>query len=284
MKRTLKILCTDLDRTLFPNGQQAVEPEGMNNFVEFVRDRNFRLIYNSGRCKQEILEGVKEFGAPAPDIMIGEVGTKIYFREGEEYREEREWPKWLGENTPDWDVGLLRDLVLREAGARLQPEYHQNPFKVSFFLEPLSTAPAMADKLSQEIRQKIPGATTVYSVDETEGEALFDILPAAATKLHALEYVRRKLGEKREEVFFSGDSGNDLEALTGGYCGALVRNAIPEVKEALMERAQKAGVEDMIYLCQGDGPWGNGYFVSGIMEGLAHFGWAPSRKEKRADK
>ncbi|MCC5789027.1 MAG: HAD-IIB family hydrolase [Opitutales bacterium] len=280
MKHSLKILCTDLDRTLFPNGQHAAEPESMNDFVRFVRDRKFRLIYNSGRSKDEILEGVTEFGSPYPDMMIGEVGTKIYFKEGEGYREETKWLTWLEENTPGWDVALLRELVLREAGARLQPEHHQNPFKVSFFLEPLSTAPAAADKISREIRQTIPAATTVYSVDETESKALFDILPAAATKLHALEYVRQKLEVKREEVFFSGDSGNDLDALTGGYCGTLVRNAIPEVQEALFERARKAGVEDQVYFCRGNGPWGNGYFVSGIMEGLAHFGFAPATKKQ----
>ena len=283
MKSTLKILSTDLDGTLFPNGNEGVEPDAMSHFERFVKNRDFHLVYNSGRSKDEILKGVREFNVPYPDIMIGEVGTRIYLREGNEYREEREWFSWLEQKTPGWDVELIREIVLSNEGSHLQPEYHQNPYKVSFFLKPVSIASALGRKLSQEIRTEISSATTIYSVDLSGTRALFDVLPAAATKLHSLEYVRQKLGVQQEEVFFSGDSGNDLEALVGGYCGALVRNAIPEVQKTLLEQAQECGREDKVYLCQGQSGWGNGYYVSGILEGLAHFGFAPESPETKRD-
>ena len=69
---------------------------------------------------------------------------------------------------------------------------------------------------------------------------------------------RHRLGP--EQVFFAGDSGNDLDALASGVCGTLVGNAPSPV------RAQAAAITEQtdgarLYLA------GN-FYGDGIIEGL----------------
>lgn len=270
---SLKLLGTDLDRTLFPNGDQPAEPGAMNRFAAWVKSRSFPLVYNSGRSRDEILEGVETYQAPRPDIMVGEVGTRIYFQNSGQYEEDLDWLAELDQKVPGWNPQAVDQLVLRFSGAVPQPPHHQNSHKRSFFLRPEGEAARLAGELTDQLTQNLADLTTVYSVDETTGECLFDVLPVSATKVNAMEYLRKKFSLTRSEVFFSGDSGNDLEALTAGYCSVLVRNATKSVREKVTERANRTETNETLYIARGEGPHGNGFYTSGVLEGLAYFGF-----------
>lgn len=273
MSPPLRLLATDLDRTLFPNGDQPVEPGAMERFTRWVEQRSFLLVYNSGRSREEILEGMQTFGAPAPDIMVGEVGTRIYRRIATGYAEDMAWQSVLQNQSPGWDADAVEACVATFAGTEKQPPHHQNTHKRSYFLSPQEDAAALSRQITEKLKSTLSDLTTVYSVDETNGDCLFDVLPTAATKRNAMEYLRKSEGLTKEEVFFSGDSGNDLEALTVGYRSLLVRNATPEVREAVRQRAAAEKTLETLYVAEGHPATGNGYYVSGILEGLAHFGW-----------
>jgi len=98
------------------------------------------------------------------------------------------------------------------------------------------------------------------------------ILPKAATKQKAIEYLRAKMSLNKEDVVYCGDSGNDILPLTQGYFSIMVRNTIKEVQEKVVEIALTKNIEDKVYTASGYKSL-NRYYVSGIIEGLIKFGF-----------
>jgi HAD superfamily hydrolase (TIGR01484 family) len=62
-------------------------------------------------------------------------------------------------------------------------------------------------------------------VDPFEGQGLLDFLPRDVSKAYALKWWSDYHGVSHSDVVFAGDSGNDLAALTAGFCAILVANA-----------------------------------------------------------
>jgi hypothetical protein len=110
----------------------------------------------------------------------------------------------------------------------------------------------------------------VYSYDSQSGDGLLDVLPASATKQTSLEYVASRYQAGRD-VAFCGDSGNDVFPLTAGFLGVMVRNADEQpVEQVLAAKRDDPGIR--IYRATGDFRGLNGYYVSGVLEGVYHYG------------
>ena len=75
---TRRLLCTDLDRTLIPNGAQAESPGAREHFRQLVGREEVTLAYVSGRHRALIEQGIAEYGLPQPDYAIADVGATIY--------------------------------------------------------------------------------------------------------------------------------------------------------------------------------------------------------------
>jgi len=119
--------------------------------------------------------------------------------------------------------------------------------------------------------------SVIFSIDETNNIGLLDIIPKNATKLSALEYIRKNNGYKKEDIVYCGDSGNDILPLTFGYKSILVRNAINEVKKAVKSICFEKNCTDALYIAKGYGKL-NGNYVSGIIEGLIRLNLVPEKK------
>ena len=101
---------------------------------------------------------------------------------------------------------------------------------------------------------------------------LLDVLPASATKLHAVEFLMQLLEFNDANTVFAGDSGNDLPVLISGKLQAvLVRNAHPDVVAEAKEELAKINAMDKLYVAQGGFLGMNGNYSAGVLEGLAHF-------------
>jgi len=72
------LLCTDLDRTLIPNGEQAESPRAKELFERLVGREEVTLAYVTGRHRGLIEQAIQEYDLPLPDFAIGDVGTTIY--------------------------------------------------------------------------------------------------------------------------------------------------------------------------------------------------------------
>ena len=77
------LICTDLDRTLIPNGPQPESPGARRRFAQLAARPEVTLVYVSGRHRALIEEAIAAYRLPLPDFVIGDVGTTIY-RVGQE--------------------------------------------------------------------------------------------------------------------------------------------------------------------------------------------------------
>ncbi len=264
------IIATDLDRTLFPNGNQTYD-QSMSIFSKIVEDYQSPLIYVTGRDLQLTEDGMRQYGPPAPQYLVGEVGTKIYRYQNGTFSEDLQWIEVLRERTEGWDIEAFKKSLEDFERVRLQEEQRQNAFKLSYYIDDPSDSVSLVDTISSRIEAICEKATIVYSVDETHNLGLLDILPLNGTKADGLEYIREKEGYSFDDVIYSGDSGNDLLPLTHGYWAILVANAIDEVKEQAIRLSRQKNLTDRLYIAKGIGKL-NGNYVSGIIEGLIHFG------------
>lgn len=268
----MKIIATDLDRTLFPNGDQEYDGS-MDTFSGMIEEKDLSLIFVTGRNLEQVLRGMEKYQPPKPDYLIGEVGTKVYTVVGGSFEEDTSYIRFIEENTQNWD---RLDIIARLQSLKqlsLQEEHNQNRFKISFYLEGINESEDVINKAEELIELETPDAQIIYSVDETKGMGLVDVLPKKANKLEALEFVRKKIGADPEDIIYAGDSGNDLIPLTAGYKAILVKNAIDEVREQVTEKAKEKGIIERIYFAKGNEEY-NGNYVSGIIEGLKYFGVA----------
>ncbi|MDO9189410.1 MAG: HAD family hydrolase, partial [Sulfurimicrobium sp.] len=104
MKRFL--LCTDLDRTLIPNGPQPESPTAHKRFQDLVSLNEVTLAYVTGRHRALIEQAIAEFGLPQPDFAIADVGSTIY--QIDSTGGWRQWDAWDEQIAPDWR-GLTHD-------------------------------------------------------------------------------------------------------------------------------------------------------------------------------
>jgi HAD superfamily hydrolase (TIGR01484 family) len=265
------LLCTDLDRTLLPNGAQSESSRARSRFAALVADPQIVLVFVSGRNRRRIEKAMKNYSLPRPDFVISDVGTNIYDLRGGEWRV---WNEWQKEIAPDWNgfthnqlSGLLSDF----SQLRLQEVSKQNTFKLSYYFPLHLDQQKMDVEMQRCLQEENIHASLIWSIDEPAGIGLLDILPKCATKLHALEFLQGALGVSQKEMLFAGDSGNDLPVLASPIPSVLVANAMASVAADAMAAAQAFGNLQTLYLAKGGFLGMNGNYSAGILEGVAHF-------------
>lgn len=268
------LIATDLDRTLFPNGHHP-DDGSMQQLRQMVEANDFPLAFVTGRNIDQILQGIEEYHPPIPHYAIAEVGTRVYLKENTpdgslSYKEDLDFVEFIREATPSWDIEGFKAALGKIPELRLQEDFNQNDFKLSYYADENDHPREVVHAVREAIAGVCPESDLVYSFDEVSRTGLLDVLPKRANKMEGIEFLCRKLGLRKEDVIYCGDSGNDLIPLTHGYRSILVRNAIEEVRQDVKERATEMGTLGSIYFATGNDSL-NGYYASGIIEGLAHF-------------
>jgi len=265
----MKILATDLDRTLLPNGRWKADEEAIGLFNTLTEKQDVLVVYVTGRNLALTEKAIKEYGVRYPDVLCGDVGTSIRKYQNGEWTFDDGWIAHVRRTSPRWDAGAIKAAVAGIEGMREQEAEHLNPFKQSYYVEHDKNA-AVLEQVNERVKGRFD-EVIIYSFDSQDGKGLLDFLPASATKQTALEYVAGEFGAASEEVVFCGDSGNDIFPLTAGFCGVLVRNA----DNQLVENINKAMAEDpglKIYFARGGFMGLQGYYTSGVIEGACHYG------------
>jgi HAD superfamily hydrolase (TIGR01484 family) len=265
------LICTDLDRTLLPNGLQPESPGVRERFAVLAARPEVTLAYVSGRHRELVEHAIEKYALPLPNYVIADVGTTIYAVVQPDWRV---WSDWEKEIAPDWagmDNVALRSLFLDLQQLRLQEADKQNTFKLSYYASLDVNPEPLLKEMQNRLESHTIHASLIWSVDEPAEIGLLDVLPARATKLHAVEFLMRRRGFSPSETLFAGDSGNDLPVLSSGLPSVLVANAGPEICQQALQQAKNKGSQDMLYLAQGDFHGMNGNYAAGILEGLAHY-------------
>lgn len=265
----MKILATDLDRTLLPNGSWKGDSEAINLFNELTEKQDVLVVYVTGRNLTLTENAINEFGVRYPNVLCGDVGTSIRKYENGEWKFDDGWTARVKLSSPKWDAVAIRDAVARVDGLREQESEHLNEFKQSYYVEHDKNEQVL-NKVNELIKGRFD-EVIIYSFDSQDGKGLLDFLPASATKQTALEYVAEEFGAAKEDVVFCGDSGNDIFPLTAGFCGVLVKNADDQLVNNV-KTAMDKNPDLKAYFAKGDFKGLNGYYTSGVIEGAYHYG------------
>ena len=266
------LICTDLDRTLIPNGAQPESSGAREHFAQLVARPEVVLAYVSGRDRGLVEEAISEYSLPVPDYAIGDVGTTIY-RVGATHAWQHD-AAWEQEILQDWGGHSHRELAqaLSDLPAlRPQEAGKQNTCKLSYYPPVDIDTAALSRTIDQRLRALGVKPRLVWSVDEVAATGLLDVLPARASKLHAIEALMRELEFDPVQSVFCGDSGNDLEVLASAIPAVLVANAATEVRADADRLAREAGQEDRLYLARGDFHGMNGNYAGGMLEGIEYY-------------
>lgn len=261
------LLCTDLDRTLIPNGSQPESPGSRELFSRLVDTEGVKLAYVSGRHRALIEQAIDEYQLPLPDFAIADVGSTIYQLDGGEWKR---WHQWDDEIAGDWQgrsTEALHSLLSDIASLQLQEQEKQNLHKLSYYLPLKHNHQTVMAEIEQRLQAGQLKANLIWSIDEERHIGLLDILPASANKLHAIEFLMQQCGYDGRHTIFAGDSGNDLDVLLSPIQAVLVGNADSQVRSAALQ----APAQQNIYLASGGFLSMNGYYSSGILEGIAHY-------------
>ena len=269
MSRPL-LLATDLDRTLIPNGPEPEAAGARERFAALCARAEVTLAYVSGRDVGRIRAAIREWSLPAPDAVIADVGTSVWWPSpgGDRSGDWRRDSRWDGEIGAGWGDGggdRVRGALSGVRGLALQGADRQGPWKASFVGEGGGGSKGGADGVREAVDEVLAGlglpVRAIWSVDQVAHEVLLDVLPHGASKRHALTWLHEALGIAAADVVFAGDSGNDLEVMGSGLASVLVGNARDAVKAAA--RAASAGTPEQLHLA-------SACYADGILEGVHH--------------
>ena len=272
MVRLKKILiCSDLDRTLIPNGCQEESAHARAAFRQLAEHSNISLTYVSGRGKKLILDAIEEFYLPEPDYAIGDVGTTLYRISNGSWRLSDEWSDEIGQDWKSLAGGKLSEFLADIKEIRLQEPEKQNQYKVSFYTDQNVDPQRLIKNIQDVLAEKGFRAGIIWSVDEINRGGLLDIIPPRANKLHAIQFLMQQEHFPEDHTVFAGDSGNDLDVLTSNLQAILVKNAGDEVRKELINSLSAKHMMHRVYFPRGDFFGMNGNYAAGVLEGLVHF-------------
>lgn len=265
------LICTDLDRTLLPNGEHAESPQARKRFRALSQQTDIDIAYVTGRHKALVIEAIEEFNLPTPDFVLGDVGSTIYEINNGNWQL---WRQWTNEIAPLWNgfkhdqlAELFSDIdILKQ-----QETEKQNTFKLSYYAPEDCNLESLFSGMQQQLKQHGIRASLIWSIDDLKHIGLLDVLPENATKLHAIEFLIQQKGYSPKNTLFAGDSGNDLPVLASPINSVLVANARADVRQQALELAKQQNTNTHLYLARGDFMGMNGNYSAGILEGAAHF-------------
>jgi len=264
------LLCTDLDGTTLPNGDDIESEHARQKFCRLAAHPQVTLAYVTGRHQELVEQAIAEYHIPKADYVIADVGSTIYQVTDTGWKRDEEWENnisrdWNGKTTKELH-SLLKDLDLQS-----QEPSKQNKFKLSYYVSLDVDHENIISLAEEKLNQNSISCNLVWSVDPQAKIGLLDILPAGAGKRQAIEFLMRELGFNYSNTIFAGDSGNDICVLGSSILSVLVANAEDNVREAAISEAKAGNRLHALYLAKGNYLGMNGNYAAGILEGVTHF-------------
>lgn len=261
-----RLLCTDLDRTLIPNGTHPLSPNAKNYLERLLSSEQVTLAYVTGRSRELIEQAIDKYCLPTPNFAIADVGATIYHVDARGWHS---WSSWYDHLAKEWagiDFSKFVENMAQIPGIWPQEPEKQSEFKISFYVSmraELSLTTAAVESCLQRLGVR---SNLIWSIDEIEGVRLLDVLPSRANKLYAIRHLMQQRSFSIANTVFAGDSGNDVDVLASDIQAILVANADAETK-AWASRFKS----DSLYVAKGGLLGTNGNYCAGILEGIVHY-------------
>jgi sucrose-6F-phosphate phosphohydrolase len=265
------LLCSDLDRTIIPNGLQEESAHARPVLRRLAEHSHIYLAYVSGRDKKLIRDAIEEFYLPEPDYAIGDVGTTLYRIINGNWQLSDDWISEIGQDWKRLEREQLTELLKDIKEIQLQEPEKQSRYKLSYYTDQNVDYQGLVGNIRGRFAEQGVHVGIIWSVDEMSSIGLLDIIPARANKLHAIRFLMQQEQFREDRTVFAGDSGNDLDVLTSGLQAILVRNAMDDVRKEAIETLSKKCMPNRLYLPRGNFFSMNGNYAAGVLEGLVHF-------------
>lgn len=235
------LLVCDIDDTL--TGDAAA----LRDFASLVEERHDILFgIATGRNLTSATKLLRAHGLPMPSLLITAVGTRIHYN-FQRLFEDSYWRRHIHHH---WQSAEIRRLLDGIDWLKPQEKAAQSPEKISYYLK--GHHPGASRQIKQLLRRHLLRARVVITQ-----ERCLDVLPARASKGHALRYLSWRLGIDMSRIVTAGDAGNDIDMLRGSPKGIVVANHSREL--AALRRAKD------VYFS----PYAS---AAGVLDGLRHYG------------
>lgn len=250
------LFASGLDGALLPNTGKASEKGCLGrtcNMLARLHSYGIPITYLTEGSLAKAQASVAQFGMPAPDYWVCNGGTEIRRGDGSH---DSLWLHWLG---PALDPAGLISLLGEVDGLISLDQHLVGPHRMSFKLTGKLSEVwlARAGRLIAGYRNGLRLETTF---DAVSGLSRVDVLPEAAGKLAALDFLAQRHTLPRSKVFFADDGG--LELTQGEMLSVLVGNR--SLETPWQRPKQGESKESAIYLARD-------FFGDGVLEGLLHF-------------
>jgi sucrose-6-phosphatase len=237
------LLVTDLDNTLVGDDEAT---QVLNQFLQSKRSQ-ICLVYATERSHASTSELIAQKQLLAPDYLIAGVGNEIY--------QDRALDLDAAEDiSQGWDKMAIASRAQQFSQLKSQSPKEQNPWKISYSLEPAAENSSTVQALQQKLTESGRPDQIIFSSNSD-----VDLLPQTSNKGNAITYLQKRLQIPSEATLVCGDSGNDISMFEQDVRGVIVANALSE----LLEWHRECGTENH-YLAGSACAWG-------IMEGMAYF-------------
>jgi HAD superfamily hydrolase (TIGR01484 family) len=272
----MKLLCTDLDRTLLPNGVQTESEHARPILWHLLRSFGLALAYVSGRDLNRVLEAITDYELPVPDYIVADVGASIYIHGNGGWQACSNWQSVLSRQWRGHDSRYISTFLSEFGALKLQESDRQTPFKCSYYYDQAHDEASLRDMILTRLRDEDMSAELIFSHDPEKNLGLLDILPGSANKREPVAYLQNLAELADHDVLFAGDSGNDVAAVLAPHPSVLVANADAHTQREVLLRNSRSTHPESTYLAKGglevaDHEALNGYYAAGIVEGLVYF-------------
>ena len=277
----MRLLCTDLDRTLLPNGEQPESAHARPILWHLLRHYDVSLAYVSGRDLERILDGINEYSLPVPDAIVADVGTSVYTRNAGQWVQNADWQAMISRDWSGNSGGDIQRLLADVTGLVEQEKDRQSTYKQSYYFAEDTDEARLLNEIDKRLAQQGIKASLVSSHDPEKSIGLLDVLPFSATKREAVAFLQSLRNVATKEVLFAGDSGNDVNAICAENPSVLVANADASTRQAVEVACSVDSLRMTTCIAEGGITVAgkeslNGFYAAGIVEGLLHFrpAWA----------
>jgi HAD superfamily hydrolase (TIGR01484 family) len=258
------ILATDLDGTLIPLDGHPANQADLITLAKLLQEHAMGLIFVTGRPYPSVMQVMQSAKLPHPEWILCDVGTSIYERDKTgNYQLLHAYQDHLDTIAGNVSRQAVVEALAGQVDIELQSTDNQRPHKISYQCDAAVIDDAIS-AISDRLNEQLPTWHALSSVDPFDGRGLIDILPAGASKAHGLLWLAQHANMDPSAIIFSGDSGNDLAALTAGFRAIVVGNAAPSVVAEVKQQLGARKLSHRLYLAKNDAS-------SGVLQGLHHF-------------
>jgi sucrose-phosphate synthase len=240
LPRLDRILFTDVDNTLTGDG------EALKALKEALHEAGSHVGFGiaTGRTLEPALEVLEELGVGTPDILITATGTEIHY--GEPLVMDRSWQRQIDYR---WEPEKVKECLLGMRGIHLLSGECETRFRLRF--RRATPDGPILPRIRRRLRRD--GLHVIATLDH---ERDLDVTPVRASPGLAIRFLCHKWHLAPSRVLVAGDSGNDVDMLSGETLGVVVGNHTPEL-ESIRDRPR-------VYFAGTNHAWG-------ILEGIQHY-------------